>query len=81
MTPSFSYIFTLSEVKFNGRVRKNKLQVDTSHVCVVLNLFQGKLLLTCSAADTSMILWNTASESMTPIRRIGGGGKTLLMNF
>ena len=35
---------------------------------------RGKMLLTCSAADTSMILWNTASENMTPIRRVGGGG-------
>ena len=37
------------------------------------------MLLTCSAADTSMILWNTASENMTPIRRIGGGGESSLI--
>ena len=35
---------------------------------------QGTLLLTCSAADTSMYVWNTASEVKVPLKRIGGGG-------
>ena len=35
---------------------------------------RGKLLLSSSAADTSMILWNTASETKTPLKRVGGGG-------
>ena len=35
---------------------------------------QGTLLLTCCAADTSMFVWNTASEVKVPLKRIGGGG-------
>lgn len=39
---------------------------------------QGKLLLSSSAADTSMILWNTSSETKIPLRRVGGGGVHLV---
>lgn len=39
---------------------------------------QGNLLLSASAADTSMILWNTASETKVPLRRVGGGGVHLV---
>ena len=35
---------------------------------------KGNLLLSSSAADTSMILWNVASETKIPLRRVGGGG-------
>ena len=36
------------------------------------------MLLSCSAADTSMILWNPASETKIPLRRGGGGGVHLV---
>ena len=32
---------------------------------------QGTLLLTTSASDTSMYVWNTASEKKIPLKRIG----------
>ncbi len=34
----------------------------------------GLLLMSASAADTTVYLWDTASENKTPLRRIGGGG-------
>ena len=33
----------------------------------------GELLMTASALDAAVILWNTASETKTPLKRIGGG--------
>jgi len=33
----------------------------------------GSLLLSCSASDSSLILWNTASETKVPLRRMGAG--------
>ena len=33
----------------------------------------GSLLLSASAADTSLILWNTASETKVPLRCMGAG--------
>jgi len=35
---------------------------------------QGTLLLSCCASDTTMYIWNTASEVNVPLKRIGGGG-------
>eukprot|EP00095_Tigriopus_kingsejongensis_P003750 maker-scaffold911_size81771-snap-gene-0.22 protein:Tk03750 transcript:maker-scaffold911_size81771-snap-gene-0.22-mRNA-1 annotation:"Aladin" len=40
---------------------------------------KGNLLLSSSAADTSMILWNTASETKIPLRRVGGGGVHMVL--
>ena len=36
------------------------------------------MLLSSSACDTSMILWNTASETKLPLKRVGGGGVALV---
>lgn len=33
----------------------------------------GSLLLSSSAADTSLILWKTESETKVPLRRMGAG--------
>ena len=33
----------------------------------------GSLLLSSSASDSSLILWNTASETKVPLRRMGAG--------
>merc|ERR550519_805617 len=38
----------------------------------------GKLLVSCSPADTSMLVWSPASEVATPLRRVGGGGVSLV---
>ena len=35
---------------------------------------QGTLLLSSSAADNTMYVWNTASELKVPVKRISGGG-------
>ena len=35
---------------------------------------QGSLLLSSSAADNTMYVWNTASELKVPVKRISGGG-------
>ena len=34
----------------------------------------GRLLMSTSASDTTILLWNTASENKVPLRRVGGGG-------
>ena len=34
---------------------------------------KGSLLLSCSANDSTLILWNTASETKVPLRRMGAG--------
>ncbi|XP_003707492.2 aladin [Megachile rotundata] len=35
---------------------------------------QGDLLVSCSPADTSMIVWDTSRKEGVPLRRVGGGG-------
>ncbi|XP_004923972.2 aladin-like isoform X1 [Bombyx mandarina] len=34
----------------------------------------GDLLISCSGADTSMLVWDTAMETAIPLRRVAGGG-------
>ena len=38
----------------------------------------GHLLVSCSPADTAMMVWSVASEVGTPLSRLGGGGVTLV---
>ncbi|XP_031834009.1 aladin [Nomia melanderi] len=35
---------------------------------------QGDLLVSCSPADTNMIIWDTSKKEGVPLRRVGGGG-------
>ncbi|XP_076762070.1 aladin [Xylocopa sonorina] len=35
---------------------------------------QGDLLVSCSPADTRMIIWDTSRKEGVPLRRVGGGG-------
>ncbi|XP_012250773.2 aladin-like [Athalia rosae] len=35
---------------------------------------QGDLLVSCSPADNSMYIWDTAKESAVPLKHVGGGG-------
>ncbi|CAK9801032.1 AAAS [Anthophora quadrimaculata] len=35
---------------------------------------QGDLLVSCSPADTSMMIWDTSRKEGVPLRRVGGGG-------
>ncbi|XP_053984736.1 aladin-like [Hylaeus volcanicus] len=35
---------------------------------------QGDLLVSCSPADTNMIIWDTSKREGVPLRRVGGGG-------
>lgn len=35
---------------------------------------QGNLLISCSPNDSSMIVWDVASEIGVPLKRVGGGG-------
>ncbi|KAJ9587941.1 hypothetical protein L9F63_018616 [Diploptera punctata] len=39
---------------------------------------QGDVLLTASAADTAMYVWDVALEKFVPLRRVGGGGVSLV---
>lgn len=39
---------------------------------------QGDLILTASAADTSMYLWDVSMEQQVALKRVGGGGVCLL---
>lgn len=34
----------------------------------------GDLLVSCSPADTNMIIWDTSKKEGVPLRRVGGGG-------
>ena len=38
----------------------------------------GRLLATCSPADTNLIIWSPSSETCEPLRRVGGGGVSLV---
>ncbi|XP_006825420.1 aladin-like [Saccoglossus kowalevskii] len=38
----------------------------------------GDLLLSASPTDTAMMVWNVAMETCVPLRRLGGGGVSLL---
>jgi len=38
----------------------------------------GKLLASCSPADTNLVIWSPNSESCEPLKRIGGGGVSLV---
>lgn len=38
----------------------------------------GDLLLSVSPMDTAIMVWNVAMETAVPLRRIGGGGNTML---
>lgn len=38
----------------------------------------GDLLLSVSPTDTAIMVWNVAMETAIPLRRIGGGGNTML---
>ncbi|XP_068188566.1 aladin isoform X2 [Antennarius striatus] len=38
----------------------------------------GSLLLSASPMDTTMMVWDAATESCVPLRRVGGGGVTFL---
>lgn len=35
---------------------------------------QGDLLVSCSPADTNMIIWDTSKEEGIPLKRVSGGG-------
>ncbi|XP_072104687.1 aladin [Mobula birostris] len=39
---------------------------------------RGDLLVTASPLDTSMLVWDVATESCVPLQRVGGGGVTFL---
>ncbi|XP_053312167.1 aladin [Spea bombifrons] len=38
----------------------------------------GKILLSASPVDTTMLVWDVATESCVPLQRVGGGGVTFL---
>ncbi|XP_052832772.1 aladin [Octopus bimaculoides] len=38
----------------------------------------GDLLLSASPIDTAIMVWNVAMEAVVPLRRIGGGGNTMV---
>ncbi|CAI9740507.1 aladin-like isoform X2 [Octopus vulgaris] len=38
----------------------------------------GDLLLSASPIDTAVMVWNVAMEAVVPLRRIGGGGNTMV---
>jgi len=39
---------------------------------------KGDVLLTASAADTAMYVWDVAMENFVALRRVGGGGLSLV---
>jgi aladin len=39
---------------------------------------QGDVLLTASAADTAMYVWDVAMDKSVTLRRVGGGGVSLV---
>jgi len=41
-------------------------------------MFQGSLLLSASAADTAMYMWDVDLEEAVVLRRVGGGGVSLV---
>lgn len=34
----------------------------------------GDLLISCSGADTNMLVWDVSMETAVPLRRVAGGG-------
>jgi len=38
----------------------------------------GRLLASCSPADTNLVIWSPSSETCEPLRRVGGGGVSLV---